>query len=46
MEVLCSDPRENLAKAGGDSAVMRRFLFEGIAKEKFKTTICYLRRKP
>ena len=46
MEVLCSDPGENLAKAGGDSAVMRRFLFEGIAKEKFKTTICYLRGKP
>ena len=46
MEVLCSDPGENLAKAGGDGAGMQRFLLEGIAKEKFKTTICYLRGKP
>ena len=46
MEVLCSDPGENLAKAGGDGAVMRRFLLEGIAKEKFKTAICYLQGKP
>ena len=46
MEVLCSDPGENLAKAGNDDAVMRRFLLEGITKEKFKTAICYLRGKP
>ena len=46
MEVLCSDPGENLAKAGGDGAVMRRSLLEGITVEKFKATICYLRRKP
>ena len=46
MEVLCSDPGENLAKAGGDGAGMRCFLLEGIAKEKSKTAICYLRGKP
>lgn len=46
MEVLCSDPGENLAKAGGDGAGMRHFLLEGIANEKFKTAICYLRGKP
>jgi hypothetical protein len=46
MEVLCSDPGENLAKADGDGAGMRRFLLEGIAKGKFKTAICYLRGKP
>ena len=46
MEVLCSDPGENLAMAGGDGAGMRRFLLEGIAKEKFKTIICYLWGKP
>ena len=34
------------AKAGGDGAVMRRSLLEGIAEEKFKATICYLRGKP
>ena len=45
MEVLCSDPGENLAKAGSEGAGMRRFLLEGIAKEMFKTTICYLRGK-
>ena len=44
--VLYSDSGENLAKAGGDGAVMRRFLLEGIAKQKFKTTICYFRGKP
>ena len=34
------------AKAGGDGAVMRRSLLEGIAKGKFKTAIWYLQGKP
>ena len=46
MEVLCLDPGENLAKAGGDGAGMRRFLLEGIAMEKFKATLCYLWGNP
>ena len=49
MKFLQTDLSENLllttAKAGGGHCLCRSLL-EGIAVEKFKVTLCYLRGKP
>ena len=50
MEAIGTDLGEDLlaspAEAGDGGTFRCRFLVEGIAVEKFRATICYLRRKP